>query len=124
MDHPIITDLVEPKVVIAGSILWKEERGAKIVGIPDWRSFPECNGKICLIVIYVWLDRFISVRSLRPHLLHILSSILLRVHYWGRPIAIAIRLPTYLRGVTTFAIVTSIIMTIRPTLTLSMPPTT
>ena len=84
----------------------------------------ELMSRIRLIVIDVWGNMFISVRTLRPYPLHIFSIILLKVHYWVRPIATAIRLPTFFRGVTASAIVTTIILTIRPTLTLSMPPTT
>ena len=88
------------------------------------RRWLELLPNIRLIVIDVRLNMFISVRSMRPHPLHILSGILLSVHYQVRPIAIAIRFPTFLCGVTTSAVVTSIILTIRPTLTLSVLPTT
>ena len=84
----------------------------------------ELLSRIRLIVIYVRGDRFISVRSLRSCPLHIHSRIWLRVHRWVRHITATIWLPTFLRGMTVSAVVTTINMTIRPTLTLSMPPTT
>ena len=79
---------------------------------------------VCLIVVTVWLDMFVSIHPLWPHPLRVFSTILLRVHSLVLPITTVIRLPTFLRGVTTSTIVTTVILTMRPTLTLSMPPTT
>ena len=84
----------------------------------------ELMSRIRLVVINVRGDKFISVRSMRFRPLHILSRILLRVHYRVRHTTTTIWLPTFLRGMTASAVVTTIILTIRPTLTLSMPPTT
>ena len=84
----------------------------------------ELLSRIRLVVIDVWLNMFVSVRSRWPHPLRVFSSILWRVHSLVRPITTAIGLPTFLRGVMTSAIVTTIILTIQPTLTLSVPPTT
>ena len=40
-----MSDLVESRVVVAGSIRRKEERRAGTVRIPERRSSPECGGK-------------------------------------------------------------------------------
>ena len=80
--------------------------------------------RVHLIVINVWLNMVISVDSLWPHPLRVFCTVLLRVYSLVHPIATTIRLSTLLRGVTPSTIVTTVILTIRPTLTLSMPPTT
>ena len=74
-----------------------------------------------MIVINVRLNRFISVDSLWPHPLHIPSIILLGIHSLTHSVATTIRLPTLFRGMPTSAVVTTRILTLRPTLTLSMP---
>ena len=80
--------------------------------------------RVHLIVINVWLKRFIRVDSFWLHPLRVSSTIMLRVHSLVHSIATTIWLPTFLRGLTPSTVVTTVILTIRPTLTLSMPSTT
>ena len=80
--------------------------------------------RVRLIVINVRQHRFISIGSLWSYPLRVPSIVLLRIHSLIHPIATTIRLPTFLRGVPTSAVVTTKILTIRPALTLSMPRTT
>ena len=89
----------------------------------DSRLRLELLSRVCLIIIDVWGTRFMSVGPLWPRPLHIISSTLLRVHHWIQHIDGIIWLPTFPRGMTASVVVTTIVLTIRPTLTLSMSPT-